>query len=68
MPRVIKKEPDPSVKKEIVCRGCGATIEYVPNDVKTLWSGTDYGGGPDGAKGFRCPNRGCNHQIITEQW
>jgi len=68
MPRVIKKKPDPRVAKQTVCGGCGATIEYVPNDVKTLWSGTDIGGGSDGAMGFMCPNGGCEHQIITKQW
>lgn len=65
--RVIKKgKPDKSVVKRIVCKGCGATIEYVPNDVRTLWSGTDYGGGPDGAEGFNCPE--CGKQVITKRW
>lgn len=65
--RVIKKgKPDKSVVKRIVCRNCGATIEYVPNDVRTLWEGTDYGGGPDGAKGFECPE--CKERVITERW
>jgi hypothetical protein len=68
MPRVIKKGAAPQVAKQVVCGGCGATIEYVPNDVKLLWSGTDIGGGPDGAKGFQCPNRGCNEEIHTERW
>jgi len=64
--RVISKGPDKSVVKQVVCLHCGATIEYVPNDVETLWSGTDMGGGPDGAMGFKCPN--CNKQIITKRW
>jgi len=66
MPRVVSKEPDQSVVKQIICQGCGATVEYVPNDVRTLWSGTDYGGGPDGAEGFDCP--GCGKQIHTKRW
>jgi predicted RNA-binding Zn-ribbon protein involved in translation (DUF1610 family) len=66
MPRVISKGPDKSVAKEVVCQGCGATIEYVPNDVVTLWSGTDYGGGPDGAEGFKCPE--CGKNVILKRW
>jgi len=66
MVKIIKNEPDQSVIKRIVCQNCGATLEYVPNDVKLLWSGTDYGGGPDGAMGFSCPK--CHEQIITRRW
>lgn len=32
--RVISNEPHPSVEKQLACRGCGATLAYVPNDVK----------------------------------
>jgi hypothetical protein len=35
MVRVVKTEPAPSVVKEVVCRNCGVTLEYVPNDVKS---------------------------------
>jgi hypothetical protein len=66
MPTVVNPDPDPSVAKKIACSNCGATIQYVPNDIRTLWSGTDYGGGPDGAKGFACPN--CSKNIVTERW
>lgn len=64
MPVVVGK--DTSVLKRITCRGCGAVNEYAPNEVRTLWSGTDYGGGPDGAKGFNCA--GCGKEIQTERW
>ncbi len=53
------------VMKRIACQ-CGARIEYAPAEVKTLWSGTDYGGGPDGAEGFKCPK--CGENIITKRW
>ena len=67
MPHVIKKGPDPKVvAKQVTCGGCGATVEYVPNDVRLLWSGTDAGGGPDGARGFNCPS--CRKEIHTERW
>ena len=57
---------DPAVLKKITCRGCGAINEYSPNEVRVLWSGTDYGGGSDGAKGFNCA--GCGKEIHTERW
>lgn len=52
--------------KRCSCSNCATKIEYVDNDIVTLWSGTDYGGGPDGAKGFKCPNCGAN--VILERW
>lgn len=65
MARVIKIEPSSEVAKQIVCRGCGATIEYVPNEVQSR-SGTDYGGGPDGVEWVNCPN--CGKQITIRSW
>lgn len=38
MVKVIDETPDPAVVKRVSCRGCGARLEYVPNDVKM---GTD---------------------------
>ena len=64
--KVVKTEPAPKVVKQIVCSHCGATLEYVPNDIRTLWSGTDIGGGPDGAEGFDCLN--CGKQVHTRRW
>ena len=64
--KVVKRKPSKKVKKRAVCDGSGVTLEYVPNDVRTLWSGTDYGGGPDGAKGFDCPD--CGERVIVERW
>ena len=57
---------DEKHKKKISCRHCSAINEYTLGEVKTLWSGTDYGGGPDGAEGFNCAN--CGKQIITNRW
>ena len=64
--RIIDETPDPSVTKKIVCRNCGVTIEYVPNDVINLWRGKDYSGGADGADGFKCPK--CGKDVITKRW
>ena len=46
MVRLISEGPDPSVVKRVVCKNCGAMMEYVPADVmsKTVH---DYGGGSD---------------------
>ncbi len=65
MVTIIKKEPDNSVLKEIVCRNCGATLSYVPNEVKS-YSGTDFGGGSDGQEWVDCPN--CNEKAIIRSW
>lgn len=54
------------IAKKVVCANCSAELEYLPEDVRTLWSGTDIGGGPDGAKGFTCPN--CGKDVILERW
>lgn len=66
MTRIIKKAPKVSpVEKKKVCRHCGATIGYHENDIKT-YSGTDYGGGPDGQTWVDCPS--CGKQIILSSW
>ena len=33
--RVVDPGPDDSVVKEVVCGGCGAKLEYTPNDVQS---------------------------------
>jgi hypothetical protein len=63
--KVIKKKPDQSVVKRVVCRNCGATLEYVPKDVHR-WDGTDMGGGPDGEEWINCPE--CKEKVIIRSW
>ena len=46
MVTVVSTVPHPSVVKEVVCRNCGATLSYVPMDIKEEVH-TDYGGGRD---------------------
>ena len=65
MVTIVKKEPDVSVLKEIVCVNCGATLSYTPNEVHS-YSGTDYSGGPDGKEWVDCPN--CNQAAIIRSW
>ena len=64
MARVIGESPQ--MMKQAGCRKCGALIEYAIGEVRNLWSGTDYGGGPDGADGITCPR--CGEDIITRRW
>lgn len=52
-------------EKKAACEHCGALIGYRPQDVKER-HGTDYGGGPDGAKWIECPS--CGNRIILERW
>lgn len=52
--------------KKATCKKCNCINEYHDGEVRNLWSGTDYGGGPDGANGFTCAN--CGENVITERW
>lgn len=65
MIKLIKTKPHKSVIKTIICKQCGATLQYTPNDVKE-YHGTDYGGGPDGMKWIDCPQ--CKNRAIIESW
>ena len=64
--RVVKTEPDPEVVKRVICRHCGATLEYVPNDVKKRDGRDMGGGGADGWEWVDCPS--CNKQAIIRSW
>ena len=64
MPKVVGI--DESILKRATCQHCGAINEYMPKEVRTLWSGTDYGEGLDGAEGFNCAN--CGEHVITKRW
>ena len=57
---------DDSAVKRITHRNCAAMLEYTPSEIRVLWSGTDYSGGSDGAKGFTCPQ--CGEDVIVERW
>lgn len=65
MVKVIKLDPAPEVVKRCFCLGCGATLEYVPNDVQK-YSGTDYSGGPDGCEWIICAN--CGKDVTIKSW
>jgi ribosomal protein S27E len=60
MVTVVKIEPHPTVVNEAICKGCGATLEYVPNEVQT-YNWIDYGGDNNVVKYVTCPN--CNNEV-----
>lgn len=60
MVKVISTVPHQSVVKEVVCKNCGSTLEYVPKDVQQKIH-YDYTGGADYFSVIECPV--CNHQI-----
>jgi len=51
---VISTTPHQSVVKQVICRNCGATLEYTPNDVQSKYV-KDYGGGGDMERTITCP-------------
>jgi len=52
--KVIKTEPDKTVVKETICRNCGVTLQYVPNDIKEREE-RDYTGSSDTVYYIECP-------------
>lgn len=60
MVTVVNKGPHQSVVKETICRNCGATLQYVPRDVKERIEG-DYTGGRDVYHFIECPE--CNNHV-----
>ncbi len=64
MPRVITPGPGES-EQRCTCKGCGAVVGYVNNDIKE-YHGRDISGGPDGHAWVVCPQ--CSRQIILRSW
>lgn len=62
MVKVICKGPSKEVSKEIICKTCGATLQYVPLDVK-VESVADYGMGTDTIEYIICPE--CKFKVTT---
>lgn len=62
---IINETPDASVVKRTVCRNCGCTLEYVPNDIKED-STTDYTGGKDIYYYIRCPK--CRNEVHVNRY
>ena len=62
--KVVETKPDPSVVKHIICKNCGAKLEYVPNDVKTKHYTCM--GEPSGSEYVKCPN--CGKDATVREW
>ena len=62
MVRVINTDPHKSVVKEVVCRNCGATLEYVPADLQKDYT-TDYTGNKEYYHYIRCPQ--CSKEVVV---
>ena len=58
--KIINHEPSKEVVKQVICRNCGVTLEYTPNDTVQKSVG-DYGGGHDINKSINCPK--CSKTI-----
>lgn len=62
MVQVISTKPHPSVVKQKICRNCGATLEYTPNDIQKRKS-TDISGYVDIDNFIQCPN--CHKEVFV---
>lgn len=65
MVTVVSTVPHPSVEKEVVCRGCGATLKYVPNDIKAHTT-RDYTGCMDTDYYISCPP--CGNKVYVKRY
>lgn len=63
MVTVVNKQPHASVVKEIICKNCGVTLQYVPRDIKERIE-RDYGGGSERVRYIECPE--CNDQVTVK--
>ena len=65
MVTVVSTNPHPSVVKETVCRNCGATLQYVPNDIREEKS-RDYTGCVDIDHYIQCPP--CGKKVYVKRY
>ena len=63
MARIVSP-PEP---RRVKCRSCGATIEYLPEEIER-YSGKDFSGGPDGYERIKCPPPGCPGHGYIKEW
>lgn len=64
MPKLIGQ--DASVYKRITCKKCGGINEYLPNEVRVLYKGRDYGGDTSITEGFNCAQ--CGSEVVTRSY
>jgi len=65
MVTVVSTIPHPTIVKQAVCHNCGATLEYVPRDVKERIE-RDYGGGSEVIHYIECPQ--CSNPVGARKW
>ena len=58
---------EPAKGKRVKCRDCGATIEYMPEEVEAV-HGRDMSGGPDGYERVKCPRPKCPGHGYIRTW
>lgn len=63
MVTVVSTQPHPSVVKEVICRNCGSTLQYVPRDIKER-TVSDYTGDREIVRYIDCPT--CSHQVTVK--
>ena len=61
---IIDPTPDPSVRKEVVCRHCGVRLSYIPRDIKVKRY-TDIDGCSDAYNYIECPS--CQTNITVKR-
>jgi hypothetical protein len=62
---ILDPVPSSEVLKKSICRNCGVTLQYVPNDIKQGKS-YDYTGDCDTYYFIPCLN--CNHAVIVKRY
>lgn len=65
MVTVVSAVPHPSVVKEVVCRNCGATLQYVPKDIQSITT-RDYTGCSDTDYFITCPP--CGERVHVKRY
>jgi hypothetical protein len=65
MVEIVSIQPHPSVSKECICRNCGATLRYVPVDIKEKKE-YDYTGDCDLVNYIVCPN--CATDVTVKRF
>lgn len=65
MVTVVSTTPHASVIKEVICKNCGSTLQYVPADIKEEVH-IDYTGGRDTYHHIICPP--CGHKVNVKRY
>lgn len=64
MVKVISTVPPAHMVKQVVCKHCGSTLEYMPKDVESYMT-RDYSGDSDVHRYIPCPT--CSNKVHVTQ-